>query len=210
MNVIARLARTRAALVLGAMFGAAALGVACGGGPPMPGTTQRGDSTQRAAQRVAGAGGICDTIDRVIVTPTSTRTAFAHDTILQSPMDGKPWRRGCVVAITDSLDEVNAVDTSDVMHLGDTSLEAWFRTNRWMPSFNYQADGPDGETYAYARGPYLCIAEGRWDGGDDSDTTYVPKPGYDLTIKCVGLEPADTVGYGKYVQDSIDQSRPRP
>jgi hypothetical protein len=41
------------------------------------------------------------------------------------------------------------------------------------------------------RAGQLCIGEGRWDGGDDSDPTYVPDSGYTFTLGCVEATPEE-------------------
>ena len=46
------------------------------------------------------------------------------------------------------------------------------------------ADGPDGTAYVALRKTVFCAVEGRWDGGDDSDPTYVPSPEYEVSVKC--------------------------
>jgi len=40
----------------------------------------------------------------------------------------------------------------------------------------YMADGPDGTTLGLKSRTVFCLIEGKWDGGDDTDTTYVPLP----------------------------------
>lgn len=55
----------------------------------------------------------------------------------------------------------------------------------WAPRYDYGADGPDGTAMGYVTKEYFCKIEGRWDGGDDSDTTYVPAPGCEMMVTCV-------------------------
>jgi len=70
-------------------------------------------------------------------------------------------------------------------------LEAALAAAGWAPTYDYSADGPDGTVMGYVTGRYLCIVEGRWDGGDDSDSTYVPDPGCEVTATCVPRRPDD-------------------
>ena len=49
----------------------------------------------------------------------------------------------------------------------------------------YSADGPDGSVMGYVTSRHLCVVEGSWDGGDDSDPTYVPAIGCEMTVTCV-------------------------
>ena len=46
------------------------------------------------------------------------------------------------------------------------------------------ADGPNGTSYRALRKNVFCAVEGSWDGGDDSDPTYVPSPHYEVIVKC--------------------------
>ena len=55
----------------------------------------------------------------------------------------------------------------------------------WAPSYGYSADGPDGTVLGFVTRRFLCVVEGTWDGGDDSDPTYVPAAGCEVTVTCV-------------------------
>jgi hypothetical protein len=48
----------------------------------------------------------------------------------------------------------------------------------------YMADGPDGSMRGFVRGAVLCLREETWDGGDDSDSTYVPGPDFTAGFRC--------------------------
>ena len=48
----------------------------------------------------------------------------------------------------------------------------------WQEEVNHSADGPDGTLFAYVRDGVICIFEGRWDGGDDSDPSVKPDDEY--------------------------------
>jgi len=55
----------------------------------------------------------------------------------------------------------------------------------WAPHYGYAADGPDGGVLGFVSKEYFCIVEGRWDGGDDSDESYVPHPGCEVSASIV-------------------------
>ena len=55
----------------------------------------------------------------------------------------------------------------------------------WAPDYGYAADGPDGGVLGFVSKESLCVVEGRWDGGDDADSTYVPEVGCEVTVTCV-------------------------
>lgn len=61
----------------------------------------------------------------------------------------------------------------------------------WKEDLRYAADGPDGTAYALRNHSVFCLFRGTWDGGDDSDPTYVPDDRYELTVACMS-EPADS------------------
>ena len=51
------------------------------------------------------------------------------------------------------------------------------------------ADGPDGSVLAMSRGDVACLVRGEWDGGDDSDSTYVPAKGFEISASCFANRP---------------------
>ena len=55
----------------------------------------------------------------------------------------------------------------------------------WAPNYTYSADGPDGSVMGFVTKRFLCVVEGHWEGGDGSDSTYVPPPGCEATVTCV-------------------------
>jgi hypothetical protein len=52
----------------------------------------------------------------------------------------------------------------------------------WVEDGAFGADGPDGSVFAYVCREALCRVEGRWDGGDESDSTYIPSPGEHIEL----------------------------
>ena len=55
----------------------------------------------------------------------------------------------------------------------------------WAMHHGYAADGPDGSAMGFVTSRHLCVVEGAWDGGDDSDPRYVPAIGCEMTVTCV-------------------------
>lgn len=53
----------------------------------------------------------------------------------------------------------------------------------WV-QLRFAADGPDGSLTTYHRGVVRCQLQEEWDGGDDSDSTYVPAPFYRQITSC--------------------------
>jgi hypothetical protein len=55
----------------------------------------------------------------------------------------------------------------------------------WVEDFHYGADGTDGSTSGFLSRNFFCLVEGHWDGGDDTDPSYVPVPGCEVVVTCV-------------------------
>jgi hypothetical protein len=58
----------------------------------------------------------------------------------------------------------------------------------WVGLRRYVADGPDGTLVGYQRSAVRCTVASIWDGGDDSDSTYVPQDWFKEETSC-WLEP---------------------
>lgn len=66
----------------------------------------------------------------------------------------------------------------------DIGLRERFAGLGWSEDYEYAADGPDGSVFAFRRGSVLCLFRAQWDGGDDSDPSYVPDDRYDMEVEC--------------------------
>jgi hypothetical protein len=72
------------------------------------------------------------------------------------------------------------------------AMEKVFGEAGWISmEATYSADGPDGSDLGYSRDGVLCVIEGRWDGGDDSDPTVIPGPDFDVFVTCAPLRADD-------------------
>jgi hypothetical protein len=72
------------------------------------------------------------------------------------------------------------------------AMEKAFQKAGWMSmAATYSADGPDGSDLGYSHDGLLCVIEGRWDGGDDIDTTVIPGPEFDVFVTCAPLRADD-------------------
>jgi hypothetical protein len=72
------------------------------------------------------------------------------------------------------------------------AMKEAFQEAQWRSlEATYSADGPDGSDLAYTRDGLLCVIEGRWDGGDDSDPTVIPGPDFDVFVTCAPLRTDD-------------------
>jgi hypothetical protein len=61
-------------------------------------------------------------------------------------------------------------------------------TGNLLCAASAMADGPDGTVFGFSKDGVLCVVRGRWDGGDDADSTYVPSEVYQVMVRCVPSE----------------------
>lgn len=47
-----------------------------------------------------------------------------------------------------------------------------------------EADGPDGTAFRIIRSNVFCAVRGQWDGGDDSNPSYIPSTRVEFTVQC--------------------------
>ena len=94
--------------------------------------------------------------------------------------------------LADSVDgwafHIAVTDTSECP---DFRVERELEAAGWAHAEGYSADGADGSVMGFVTKQFLCVVEGRWDGGDDTDSTYVPPPGCEVTVTCVPRRPDD-------------------
>lgn len=73
-----------------------------------------------------------------------------------------------------------------------STLAGGFKEAGWAYMAQYQADGPDGEVEGWRSKETTCVLRWSWDGGDDTDSTYVPSDDWDLVIGCAPWAPEDS------------------
>lgn len=131
-----------------------------------------------AAQQACAAG---DTLlRRVPGTVVRSSPAIAFDSLWH----GSTTRVACRVA---------AVGHVSTAYAPIDSLMRGFKSRGWTDRTTISADGPDGTVQGLYRDGVTCLVEGRWDGGDDSDTTYVPSDTMEVHLACTRAVAADTL-----------------
>jgi hypothetical protein len=106
----------------------------------------------------------------------ATDVGAPRDTVMNfGETQREPVEPACRVAWSDHV--------SREAPLGDVFTRAraagWTERDKLL-----MADGPDGSVLAVSRGNVACVVSGSWDGDDDSDSTYVPAPGFEITASC--------------------------
>jgi len=85
---------------------------------------------------------------------------------------------GCGLAITGSFKKSEAT--------GDASerLRHAFMDSTWEEMGAYGADGKDGTSFAFQKGPVACLARGTWNGGADGEPELAAEDWYKVTVFC--------------------------
>jgi hypothetical protein len=126
----------------------------------------------------------CVTIDTLLRRVPATEVRWEPVVPFDSLWPGDARRWACrVAAIGRMQDNWLAVD----------SLTVWFKARGWSDQTQISADGPDGTVFGVHRAGVTCLIEGRWDGGDDSDSTVVPSDTMELHLGCTRSVAADTI-----------------
>jgi hypothetical protein len=123
----------------------------------------------------------CDTVAQVVADIPSVSTTQIDTSVV----DHRIGRTapGCRVQVTGSRSAFGERDSPD------ERLRNELASRGWTEDFAYGADGPDGTAFALVTGSVLCMFEAAWDGGDDSDPSYVPDDGYRLIAWCMEHQP---------------------
>jgi hypothetical protein len=148
------------------------------GEPPSALTTARRDARVGVAEQAACLLG--DTLLRQVSgAGPQWEAAISFDSLWHGPTGRWACR---VTAAGRTRREAFSVD----------SVLRGFITRGWSDRTMIAADGPDGTVQGVHRGGVTCLLEGRWDGGDDSDSTYVPSDTIEVRVACTRTMPADT------------------
>ena len=132
----------------------------------------------------AAAGNACLEGDTLLRRLPGTRLRRMPPVPFDSLWPGTAARSACRLA---------AVGNGRPAYAAIDSLLAWLAARGWNDRTLISADGPDGTVLGVRRGGVLCRVEGRWDGGDDSDTTYVPSDTLEVHFACTRLVGSDTL-----------------
>ena len=99
-------------------------------------------------------------------------------------------RTGCELRATGKLSvRPDTVGSRSV----DGDLAAGLEAAGWADIPRYTADGPDGGSFGRRSRETLCLFRFSWDGGDDSDSTYVPSDDWEVVGHCGTREAGDSV-----------------
>jgi hypothetical protein len=127
-----------------------------------------------------------DTVEMLLrrtVDLADTAVHVSRDTVTFAYWYAKSIGRGWVVKVV----------VNDTSGCPVDPLESALLARGWVMAYGYSADGTDGTVLGLRSRDILCVIEGRWDGGDATDSTYVPAPGCTVTATCVPLRKDDVL-----------------
>jgi hypothetical protein len=90
-------------------------------------------------------------------------------------------RHGCLILVAGTWTALRQ-QQNPIDRVADTLM-----ARGWTQGTDYGADGSDGTMLGLEKDGLFCLMEGRWDGGDESDSTVVPLDLYQMTILCTTL-----------------------
>lgn len=118
----------------------------------------------------------CDAAMAILAGTTGIKTRRSNGTFndetFRSPIPG------CRILIDGSFKKAaKSGAAADNLHEG-------FMSRGWRELGEFSADGPDGTSFAFAKGEMACFARGAWDGGDDSEPDAPTDDGYKIVVIC--------------------------
>jgi hypothetical protein len=135
-------------------------------------------SPVRAGEITAAVRTACDSASLILHETLALTARREEGDFLDTPREIP--RTGCRLSATGPFKALpNEVEPIDA--LGES-----FARHGWRQDLRYGGDGPDGETVGMRLHDVLCLLAGRWEGGDDEDTssTKTPNDSYDAIIEC--------------------------
>jgi len=160
----------------------------------------RGPEVLLAADAPAGAPGASPTLS-----PVDAACELVYSTVLPTPgtiverfggvlggepvpLDAagskaaRPDAAGWTLVISGSWEELGDAPSPD------GAIFELLTGKGWLELPEHSADGPDGTRFALSSGGVICSVWGRWDGGDDTDSTYVASDVYQVIVRLMPSE----------------------
>ncbi len=118
----------------------------------------------------------CDTVAAVLEQTASTSLERSNGMVENERMDTASL--GCRLRLVGSWALFEGQEPADQL------LRTTLAAAGWVEDWGYGADGPDGTAFGFRHDNVLCLFRAMWDGGDISDSTYVPSDRYELLAGC--------------------------
>jgi len=120
----------------------------------------------------------CDHVASLVDTLPGALTRTMRGTFHEDVTDHS--RTGCMLILSGTWRALGERRDPDVL------IFETLKSEGWQPGIA-SGDGPDGTFYALVKDDVICLVRGRWDGGDDMDTTYVRSDVYQIIVICAPL-----------------------
>jgi hypothetical protein len=158
---------------------------------PLPGVTvtQAPPEPESALEPTVGYPSLavaCDSVEALVRRQTDVAVSRADGVPVDFGFGGPP-RTGCELKASGKSVRAAADSAASPPQAQDdqpSTLAHAFEKAGWAYLAHYQADGPDGEAEGWRSKESTCVVRWSWDGGDDSDSTYVPSDDWDLVVGC--------------------------
>lgn len=85
---------------------------------------------------------------------------------------------GCLIVVSGSWKDLEGSD-DPIQRLVEI-----LTADGWKERAEESADSPDGSAITLVKDAVACRIRGQWDGGDDTDSTYVPSDVYQVIVRC--------------------------
>ncbi|HEU4647621.1 MAG TPA: hypothetical protein VFS33_01080 [Gemmatimonadales bacterium] len=166
-------------------------------GPP-PGTTvtlspSEPEKEPEPRARYASLRAGCDSVEALATRAVGVALSRADDVPVDFGFGGASKRTGCELKARGKFERAPRDSSGAAQPAADPvgGLDGAFKGAGWVYA-HYAADGPDGSVVGWRSAESTCVASWSWDGGDDSDSTYVPSDDWELTLACAPGEPEDS------------------
>jgi hypothetical protein len=157
---------------------------------PLPGVTvtQAPPEPEHVPEPTAGYPSLavaCDSVEALVRRQVRVAVSRADSVPVDFGFGGPP-RTGCQLKASGKFVRTAPDSSAAPVQAEDepSTLAHAFEKAGWAYLAHYQADGPDGEAQGWLSKESTCVARWSWDGGDDSDSTYVPSDDWDLVVGC--------------------------
>ena len=165
-----------------------------------------GTTTGLQPSRRVGHLAVCDSVAALWEQVADVKVARSDSTI--TPYSADTPVQGCRVAmVAPGGFPVGATEKS---YWADSTFLSTF--HGWRMITSWEAEGPAGFSRTFVRAGVRCQIDFEQDGGDDSDSTYVPSPSVAERTACwpdVGVTARDTATYVPHPAAREAGSHPR-
>lgn len=133
------------------------------------------------AQAVTDKNAACNTIAEVLRGVPGSAVEISSGQSSDNTIGDKG--NGCLVRMKGTWNAIKD-DLFPTDLLNPDSESSVLKKKGWSYDNRHAADGSDGTVFIIRKEDVICIVTGSWDGGDDSDPSYIPGDEYGISVEC--------------------------